>query len=103
VRDDQELFDTDFDYWSFEPGYVERDSRALASWKYTGSHGFDEDMRVRVTAEYSDFLMIPPFQMFGNDIQQFDSPADAYREAIEYVEELDVDDISLIDLGGGNL
>lgn len=88
---DEEYLDPDFDYWSFDEDYVREEPTAMAAWKYEGRNSYEDDLRVRVTAEIEENLVIPPYQFFASEIRRYTSPEEAYLEAVEFVQDFDVE------------
>lgn len=91
---DEQYLEPDFDHWSFDNQYVEEEWRSLAAWTYDNDDRFEDDLRVRVTAERDGFVFIPPYQLFGTEFETYPDPEPAYMEAIDFIEDLDVEEIS---------
>lgn len=94
--DEEKILEPEFEYWSFDTEYVEEDWRALAAWTYDGDHGFEDDPRVHVTAEIDGYLFVPPHQLFASQPENYNDLEAAYIEAVNYIENLDVEDLNKI-------
>ena len=88
---DEEVIEPEFEYWSFDSDYVEEDWRCMSAWEYEGETSFDDDLRVRVNADQDDFTFIPPYQLFASEPKTYADPDTAYEEAVQYVQDLDVE------------
>lgn len=91
---EEETIEPDFDYWSFDQHYVEEDWRSLSAWKYEGENDFQDDVRVRLSADLDGFKLIPPYQFSNSRPETYTDPDTAYEEAVNYVKHFDVEELS---------
>jgi len=89
----EDVLNPDFEYWSFDTDYVEEEPRGLAAWTYEGDNDFEDDLRVRLSAEKDGFLFVPPYQFFASEPETYGELDTAYEEAVESVEDFDVGQI----------